>query len=168
MVKPSLNLGCGDDRRGDVRVDRSPQRTGVNLLADAHFLPFRDKIMGSTLCKSMLEHVRSPVDVVLEIRRVTTDKIVIYVPNVMNIRRIIRTIKNPMYPINLDTLHLQAWDSRAIRLLAHLTGLAVLSIEWETPSCPSRRNICRPLFDTHMRATLYNQKRESAEEVRVK
>ena len=71
----SLNLGCGPDNWGDVRVDLDfstqigdPSR--LNVRADAHALPFRDKAFAVCRCWHVLEHLEDPVKVVDEIRRV--------------------------------------------------------------------------------------------------
>ena len=121
-------------------MDINPSRTGLTLLGDAHFLPFRDKIMEKTFCKSVLEHVRSPVKVLLEMRRTTTGSMILVVPNVINLKRILRTLRNPLYEIPSGTLHLQGWDSKEIRHLASQSGLRVLSIKWDR----------HPLLASHM------------------
>lgn len=130
ITKLTLNLGCGNDTRGVIRIDLSSNRRGVNLIADAHHLPLRNKIVDSVLCKSMLEHVWSPFMVISEMKRVTKGFIVLSIPNVMHLRRIIETIKNPFYQISPNTRHLQIWDSKAIRHLANMTSLTVESITW--------------------------------------
>ena len=43
---------------------------GVDVAADAHSLPFRDGAFQRVECDAVLEHVRSPEDVMREIRRV--------------------------------------------------------------------------------------------------
>ena len=43
---------------------------GVDVAADAHSLPFRDALFQRVECDAVLEHVRSPEDVMREIRRV--------------------------------------------------------------------------------------------------
>jgi len=72
----SLNLGCGADPWGDVRLDvgfvtQTGTRSLLNLRADAHYLPFRDKSFSEVRCWHMLEHVTDPMRVVSEIRRVS-------------------------------------------------------------------------------------------------
>lgn len=71
----TLNLGCGPDNWGDVRVDigyytQTGVRTRLNVRADAHHLPFRDGVFDFGRCWHMLEHVKNPHAVVREIRRV--------------------------------------------------------------------------------------------------
>jgi len=34
-----LNIGCGSDTWGDIRIDIDPKASAVNLIADAHYLP---------------------------------------------------------------------------------------------------------------------------------
>lgn len=72
-----LNLGCGQDDWGDIRVDLDfATQTGVpsnlNLRADAHALPFRDKAFARCRCWHVLEHAQNPVQVLNEIRRVSS------------------------------------------------------------------------------------------------
>lgn len=43
---------------------------GVDVAADAHSLPFRDNLFQRVECDAVLEHVRSPEEVMREIRRV--------------------------------------------------------------------------------------------------
>lgn len=43
---------------------------GVDVAADAHSLPFRDSLFQRVECDAVLEHVRSPEEVMREIRRV--------------------------------------------------------------------------------------------------
>jgi len=132
----------------------NPMRKGINLLADAHFIPIRDKSISKTLCKSVLEHVKNPFKVVLEMKRITAYKIIIVVPNIMNIKRIIQTLRNPMQKVNFDTRHLQGWDSKVMKHFAILTGLKVESIEWWFEKPERLGFICPPLFSSHMIAVL--------------
>jgi hypothetical protein len=70
----TLNLGCGPDDWGDVRVDiDSKTQTGVaskfNIRADAHMLPFRDRAFSYGRCWHVLEHVEKPAQVISELQR---------------------------------------------------------------------------------------------------
>lgn len=84
-----LNIGCGADKFGDIRIDiiqRHRQeltyksKTMVNVIADAHFLPLRDKMCTETRCWHVLEHLLDPKLALLEMRRVTNGFINIKVP----------------------------------------------------------------------------------------
>jgi hypothetical protein len=75
MTKPTLNLGCGPDTWGDVRLDvdfhtQTGAQSKLNIMADAHFLPFVDKAFGRVRCWHVLEHVAKPAQVITEIKRV--------------------------------------------------------------------------------------------------
>ena len=159
-MKPTLNLGCGDDERGDVRIDLTYAEKSLNkltfttktlnVLADAHYLPIRNKAIGKTFCKSVLEHLEAPVKALREMKRITVDEIIIIVPNLINVRRIWRTLKNPLHKVSLKTRHLQGWDTKEIQHLANLTGLKVKKIEWRNEGPQRWGYICMPLFASHM------------------
>ena len=108
----------------------NPRRRGITILADAHFIPLRDKAISKTLSKSVLEHVKNPFKVILEMKRVTADKIFIMVPNIVSFKRIWANLKNPLRKVNSGTKHLQGWDIKLIGHIANATGLKVIAVEW--------------------------------------
>ena len=126
-----LNLGCGADVLGNIRIDVNPHKKGVNLVADAHCIPLRDKIVDIILCKSVLEHLISPFKGLSEMKRVSKNKIFVVVPNVHHWRRIARGLLSPGHEINPETKHLQAWDRQAFKLLVNqIEDLEVVRIGW--------------------------------------
>ena len=74
-----LNVGCGTDSWGDVRLDVAKQyfgrRSTFNILADAHHLPFRDKIFSEARMNDVLEHLPSWKCALEEVCRVTENRI---------------------------------------------------------------------------------------------
>jgi hypothetical protein len=75
LNRPTLNVGCGPDGWGDVRLDVDfHTQTGVksllNIRADAHYLPFVDKAFSHVRCWHVLEHIPLPSIAVSEIKRV--------------------------------------------------------------------------------------------------
>ena len=65
-----VNVGCGDTGLPHwVNMDVVPGPR-VNLVADAHQMPFKDGTVDGVLMKFVLEHVRDPIRVVAEIFRV--------------------------------------------------------------------------------------------------
>ena len=153
MSSPVLNLGCGNDFRGDIRIDLKPNKAAVNLVADAHYLPLREKTIRSTLCKSVLEHVESPYKVMIEIKRITRGNIIIITPNIYNLIRILRNLFQPMRNVSPKTLHLQGWDIQLMKHLGNLTGLNVESFTWFAKDPRKLSLIFKPLFSTHLVTT---------------
>lgn len=69
-----LDLGCADSRYAQyfprrTGLDVVPGR-GVQVVADAHSLPFRWDVFSFVLCTEMLEHARDPQRAIDEMRRV--------------------------------------------------------------------------------------------------
>ncbi len=71
----TLNVGCGGDSWGSVRVDISrkwgARPSTLTVLADACQLPFRDRAFGEARCWHMLEHLNDPLKAYSEILRVS-------------------------------------------------------------------------------------------------
>lgn len=117
--------------RGEVRIDRRPGAHALNIMGDAHRLPFRDKVFDYTICYSVLEHLESPYKGLLEMKRVTKSKLHIKIPNVYYFKRILRALVNPYYKTRFGVLHLQAWDLLAFkRLLKIINNLEIIKLEW--------------------------------------
>jgi hypothetical protein len=70
----TLNVGCGQDNWGEVRVDvdyetQTHFESKLNVRADAHHLPFRDKAFTFGRCWHVLEHLENPSQVLFELWR---------------------------------------------------------------------------------------------------
>lgn len=127
----SVNLGCGDDMRGEIRIDINPDRKGLNLISDAHYLPIRDKVINYVFCKSVLEHLKNPFKGLSEMKRISKNRIIVIVPNVHHWIRIVRGLINPYHSINRNTRHFQAWDGIAFKhLVNQAKGLEIVFIRW--------------------------------------
>ena len=73
-----LNVGCGGNDWGDIRVDVQRfseiyyrRETTANVLASVEHLPFIDNVFNVTKCYHTLEHVRNPRIAFIELKRVT-------------------------------------------------------------------------------------------------
>ena len=147
-----LNVGCGDNIYGDIRIDIQPKK-GVNLIADAHFIPLRDKTIKIVHARSVLEHLISPMRSLIEMKRVARERILIIVPNVLNLRRILKTLRNPLSSVNRKTLHLQGWDAIEFKHLVNIVdGLEIYRIGWISSRLAKARFIrfLNALFMSHM------------------
>lgn len=68
------------EKRNRVWIGLDIQRgKNVSLKADAHYLPFPNESIGMILCGGLLEHVRNPIKVSEEMRRVLKPGSLIYV-----------------------------------------------------------------------------------------
>jgi len=74
----NLNVGCGADKWGDVRLDMSRDHwmtigeSSANLIADARYLPFRDECFDETRIHEVVEHIEEWRKALLECCRVST------------------------------------------------------------------------------------------------
>jgi ubiquinone/menaquinone biosynthesis C-methylase UbiE len=64
-----LNLGCGDDQYGDVRLDLFPTK-GANVVGDSQQLPFKDSVFSEVYERNVFEHLPNPAQHLVEVRRV--------------------------------------------------------------------------------------------------
>jgi hypothetical protein len=76
METRSLNVGCGSDPWGDVRVDVAfsfiTRHFRPTVLADACYLPFKDGGFEVAKASHLLEHLRNPFKALDEVLRVAT------------------------------------------------------------------------------------------------
>ena len=66
-----LDLGSGGQRRAKhvINLEIEPM-PNVNVVGDGHKLPFKDEAFHAVILEAVLEHVREPKTVVLEVHRV--------------------------------------------------------------------------------------------------
>jgi len=80
----SLNVGCGSDTWGGVRVDLAfrfiTTQFKPTVLADAHYLPFKDGSFKSVKASHVLEHLKNPSKALNEILRVVTKDVILSFP----------------------------------------------------------------------------------------
>lgn len=68
-----LNLGCGDDSYGDVRVDLFRTKTS-NVISDCQNLPFRSGSFDLVFERNVFEHLPNPAMHLDEVKRVLAPK----------------------------------------------------------------------------------------------
>ena len=64
-----LDVGCGKRKRGDIGVDIS-RETQADIIADAHYLPFKNEVFSKVVSVVVLEHSPCPLAFLKEIYRV--------------------------------------------------------------------------------------------------
>lgn len=132
----TLNLGCGAQTYGDVRVDmyRSPSTT---LLAHVdHRLPFKDDSFDEVYSRCVFEHLRNPFAALAEMKRVCKKQ-----------GRIVVITDNAGYPpyyvgefcgahvgryaaSGPEDRHYAVFTREHLRNLARAAGLATASVEF--------------------------------------
>jgi SAM-dependent methyltransferase len=65
----TLNVGCGNDTRCDVRLDLFPT-PAANIVGDAQHLPFRNGVFSEVYEKNLLEHMPNPAMHLVEVYRI--------------------------------------------------------------------------------------------------
>ena len=65
----TLNVGCGNDLRGDVRLDLFPT-SAANVVGDAQHLPFQNATFEEVYEKNLLEHMPNPAMHLTEVGRI--------------------------------------------------------------------------------------------------
>ena len=75
LAKPSLDVGCGflrkHTKRGVVGIDL--RRGLCDVVADAEYLPFREKVFNRVYLLSILEHLDHPIKCLKEQLKVAKD-----------------------------------------------------------------------------------------------
>ncbi len=65
-----LNIGCGNQTLGDIRVDRYPSETTTHIVDAEAGLPFCDASFDEVYSSFLLEHLRNPFSALKEMVRV--------------------------------------------------------------------------------------------------
>ncbi len=85
-----LDVGSGEVPTGDVNVDRflyvqakdrTSIRTKADVIADAHFLPFRERSFDEVYSSHLIEHVWNPAGFLRECERIARKRVVIKCPS---------------------------------------------------------------------------------------
>lgn len=77
--RPVLDIGAGERGINDhaIKMDMSYYK-GVDLLGDAHYLPFKRESIGFVWLGGVLEHIEKPSDLAPEIHRILKKKGYVY------------------------------------------------------------------------------------------
>lgn len=77
MIKPALNLGCGNDTGHSYLNCDKRLRKGVHLLLDLDvpYLPFKDHSVCFVLLQGVIAHVKRPAHLKKEIKRIVDGRV---------------------------------------------------------------------------------------------
>jgi len=65
----TLDVGCGKYKRGNIGIDYS-RDSDADVIADAHYLPFKDECFDKVISVAVLEHSPNPLNFLKEQYRV--------------------------------------------------------------------------------------------------
>lgn len=107
-----LNLGCGGitrlhtkiEGRNIINYDIEKNEVWLDVMGDAHCLPFHDDAFSITLAYHVLEHCYNPHLVLKDVARVTESCVIIKVPNSQHYNF-----------FNEDSGHIYSWNSATLR-----------------------------------------------------
>jgi len=125
----ALDVGCGyttghqPSKEAHIKLDLI--RGKANVIADAHYLPFRSEIFLKVVMYEVIEHVHHPKQVLSEIYRVLKNGGILELttPNIMFIGNYFWWIINPNKLQISD--HIYSWRLPELKNLLQLTGFKI-------------------------------------------
>lgn len=88
-----LDVGCGDEPKGDVNVDlftetlqaniqnKDVTKTKVDIVADGNYLPFKDNSFEKVVSYHVIEHSKTPFKFLKELVRVSKNEVELKCPH---------------------------------------------------------------------------------------
>lgn len=128
-----LDVGCGKHKRGDVGIDYS-RNSEADVIADAHYLPFKDRVFNKVISAVVFEHSPNPLNFLEEQYRVLkkegkieleTDNAQYYLWSVMGARG--------MKHENCHEDHYMIFYPKNVMRLMKLAGFKVNSFQYIKP-----------------------------------
>jgi len=75
-----LDVGCNGHKRGDIGIDLH-RNNHVDVIADAHYLPFRNNVFDIVTSQHLVEHLHTPERAIKEMLRVSKWKVHVTCPH---------------------------------------------------------------------------------------
>jgi len=81
----SVDIGCGTLKRAEIGVDIKKyfkdNKYYPDIIADAHYLPFKDNKFKEARGHNLIKHYLNPFQVLEEIKRIANDRIILSTDN---------------------------------------------------------------------------------------
>ncbi len=167
--KTLLDVGCGEglmtylfEANFTVGVDISSnkiKRSRKNknicfIVADAHHLPFKSKFFETSISAETLEHLSAPEMALKEIKRVTTNFILLSIPMTPFIEKILLKMKdNSLGFDEIGKGHLRTYDKKSLQ--KELESLENFRIEKVMGGCFGIHTLLRVAFGDLISDKLY-------------
>lgn len=127
-----IDLGCASwKKKGYIGLDINPS-SNLDIIADAHSLPFRDKVVDAINIFNVFEHLYNPLICLSECNRILKLNriIIIGIPNIMQIRRFLRWMIRGK--ISVSSGHIYGWCLPEIINLFKLKGFEYVNHYFNT------------------------------------
>ena len=130
----SLDVGCGVNKRGDIGIDYS-KKSHADVIADSHFLPFKDNIFDKVVSVTVFEHSPNVLNFLKEQARVLkqhgtvemcTDNAQYYNFSVMQLG------KGGILHENFHKDHYAIFFPKNVERLMRLAGLTVKRVDYQS------------------------------------
>lgn len=130
-----LDVGCGSGfyqdvtkRRGHINFDILKPKDKIKnfVLGDAHKLPFRNNAFDVSFFIDVIEHVNNPYECLKELKRVTSNKILVGTPNCLWFPKILRSLLKGSYEVYPD--HIVTFGIPEFKNLLNRVGFTDFSI----------------------------------------
>jgi len=165
LRKMKLDVGCGLHKRGDVGVDIN-RESKADIIADAHYLPFREESFNKVSVYAVLEHVDYPQKVLKEINRVCEDgaHVMILVPissrMFMNLLIYFFTFQFrgviSIYKCNKKGEHKWQYSTSSLKRLLEKHGFRILDVRLSPPDFYGTSNqFFKKMEQIHRRQPIY-------------
>jgi len=115
-----------------INIDLS-SNSKADLIADIEKMPIKNNVIDRILCWGVLEHVDSPMRVLMEFKRVIKDHglLKLAVPNIHTLPRITWNIKDSLnYRSSDPTDNVNGFDKKILNNLFILNGFKALKYEY--------------------------------------
>lgn len=124
----TLDVGCAEKRFADnagVGIDIR-KNENVDVLADAHYLPFRDSVFDTVIAGELIEHLLNPALFLLEAKRVlkTGGRLIITTPNALNITIFLKGLFGLRGLLDIPE-HKYIWDIKLLTNLLNACGFSI-------------------------------------------
>ncbi len=132
----TLNLGCGTETYGDVRVDLYKTQNTTLVAHIDHNLPFRDETFDEVYSRCLLEHLRNPFAALSEMKRVCKKggRIVVVTDNAGYPTHYIREFYGDHVgtykPHGPEDRHYAVFTREHLKNLAFAAGLSPVTVEF--------------------------------------
>ena len=128
----TLDVGCGKaENDASIRADIDRSASNLDVVCDAHFLPFKDSAFNVVFCSHLLEHLENPNQALKEFKRVSSNLVMLRLPNASHAR----------FDLPQKYPHIFSWNATTLRSLLgkHFEKIVVNKGIWRNRAALARK-----------------------------